>query len=470
VNRLAYSFIHAFGWLLGNLPTAVVRVFCRSLGGMAWRFSARRRTILGGLARAFPERDEAWRQRIGRENAARLLEMFLLILALPHWSARRQRERIRLDPSVSSLFEGPARGRPVVFLIPHSAMTEALSLLPFLHPDCPEIVTLYRPLDFAPAERYVHWARERWGLRLVSRREGLLRAKEQLQAGRGAAAVLFDQSAGNQGHLMLFLNRVCSTTNLPGLLAAKTKALPVLLRTRRDGFWRGTLEARILPESTHPGEVMSHANAALEELLRSEEEACADWFWAHKRWKGTLRPPQLFSFPHRKSYLREDLRLRGLQSLPRTTLILLWLDPGPELLPTTRKIVRLLRQQRPDAHLTLLLPPVLAGRTDLPGSDRRIELPEPTSVREQLLAQLAGEYPDVLLVFDNHRRTTNESRLLPCELRAGISLPGSSPRAYHRSLVLPDSEYRGKPFEAWSRLLAQLGLPPEEAAELLRPA
>lgn len=467
VEKFSFFVIASIGWILAKTPAVVVAWGCRAGGWLTWHFSSRRRTICSGLSRAFPDRDPAWVERTAKANCARLLEMFLLVLALPHWSERRQRTHIRVDDSVLTLMSGPARERPMVFLVPHGTMTEATGMIPFLIPEAPPIVTLYRPLDFPAAERYVHRARETWGVKLVARREGLLFAKGHLQSGAGVAGILFDQSAGMQGHLMLFFNRICSTTNLPGLLASKTGALPVLVRTRRDGFWRGTIEAHPLPAGGSPAEIMSHAHAALEKLLREDDEACTDWFWAHKRWKGTLRPHQLLSVPSRKSYLREQMAQLGLRELPRTTRFVLRLDPRPEILPAAFRLVHLLRQQRRDAQLWLLVPPALA-KAELPAHDRRLDLPADPEGRRAFLRALDREFPDALFVLDNSREATAEGRLLACELRVGISQPGAARRVYHRTTTVTDEAYRKKPFAAWRQLATQLGLTDAQLTEAMR--
>lgn len=436
------------------------------LGALTYRFSNRRRTILSALAHSFPERDAAWRDRICRENCARMFEMFLLVAAQPYFSQRKLK-RIRIAPSCAELLDGPAQVRPVVLAVPHASLMEALTLLPVLHEGIPPVTTLYRALDFEPAERFVHWARERFGIRLVSRREGLLQAKQQLQSGRGIAAILFDQSAGSQGHLMLFFNRVCSTTNLPGLLAVKANALPALFHCRREGFWRGTVEAHPLPESSRPGEIMAAANRALEELLSSSDDACADWFWAHKRWKGLLRPSQVLTFPRRKSYLKEQMKLLGIERLPRNTRFALRLDTDPAGLPAADKLIRVIRRQRPDVLIWLLVPATLAGSA-LPPHDRRIDLPSDRRQRRQAWKQINDDFIDALFVLDPDRFATLEAKSIHCEFRGGVSLAGAPHGAFHTTVTVNSTAYRQKPWTAWRRVLNKLDLSDEEIAEILR--
>lgn len=459
-DKLLFGIIYTIGLLLAKAPTWMVEGLCHLLGAFTYRFSNRRHSILDGLTRSFPERDASWRERIARAHCDRMFEMFLLILALPHWSEKTIRKRFKLGDSLAGLVAEHGDKRPIFFAIPHSALMESLTLLPLLVPDCPPIMTLYRPLDSPAGEAYVHWARERWGVQMRARREGLLKSKNLLASGRGIVGVLFDQSAGDLGHLMLFFNRVCSTTNLPGLLIAKSGALPIFLHTRREGFWRGTIEGAHLPESNSTAEIVVRVNQGLENHLRRDDEACASWFWAHKRWKGPQRARQVLAFPRRKSYLKEQLRLLGLTDLPRGTRIAVRLDPRPELLPTARRLVRVIRSQRPDAVFWLLVPEGL--ESDKFGHiERRFTLPADARSRRAALDRINAEFVDMLFCVDPSRAASGESKRLQTDYSAGVVLPGAARGSYRHALEVEPAAYLRSPWNAWRALLPKAGLPLE---------
>jgi heptosyltransferase-2 len=452
--------------MVGHSPVWLVQLGCRGLGGLVWHFSDRRRTILGGLRRAFPEKAKGWHEQIGREHASRMFEMFLLIVAMPHWSEARCRERVQVGASMQALLNSPTKDGPMVFLIPHAAMTEAIPMLKFLRPEMPEVITLYRPLDFGPAEAYVKSARERFGVKLVARKEGLLKAKKQLQSGRGVAGILFDQSAGSQGHMMLFFNRVCSTTNLPGLLAVKTGARPIFVHSRRDGFWRGTIEAEILPFSQHPAEVMTNAHRALEALIAADDNNCADWFWAHKRWKGPLRPATFLSFPERKSYLPEQLAELGLETIPRSTRIVVRLDGDPNSAGMARTVLGALRTCRPDAVFWLLVPSDLEAPAAV-GADRVVVLSASKRARRETLRAISAEGVDAFASLDPEPMAVGESVLLECDLRFGVCVRKPPRKCYQRHVILPAGASVSDRLAAWRQLLLELGMKKESAVDLI---
>jgi lauroyl/myristoyl acyltransferase len=462
LQRLGFAGIYGLGWLLGKGPSFLAGGLCHFLGAVTYRLSDRRHSILSALERAFPEKDAAWREKIARMHCSRMFEMFLLILALPHWSPAKIRRRFRLDPSIEFVRQAAAEGKPVMFAIPHSALMESLTVIPTLDPSLPQIITLYRPLDSAAAEAYVHWAREKGGAQLVARKEGLMKAKNHLASPPSIVGILFDQSAGDLGHLMLFFNRVCSTTNLPGLLAAKAGAKIVFLHTHREGFWKGAIVAKPVEIGTapKPADIMDALHETLEEHLRSGDEACSNWFWAHKRWKGPQRRAHVLTFQTRKSYLPEQLARRGLATLPQRTRILLRLDARPELLPTARRVLRLLRNQRPDARFWVLAPEELDTGKYGP-VEEIIRLPQDAEARIKTLKAVNDRYFDLLFCLDSSRAATQEARLLLVDFAAGVQLPGGPRKVYQVRASTSDAEYLKHPWTTWKHLFTQMGIAPE---------
>src|SRR5262249_13642164 len=134
------------------------------------------------------------------------------------------------------------------------------------------------------ADAFVKESRERFGMKLLSRKAGFAEAQKILRR-RGFVGVLFDQNAGTQGALTTLFGRVCSTTELPGLMAEKFGARVFGIFPRRLGFWRIEIGlARIAGDGS--GEAVTLAlNRWLETLLASDDNLCASWLWAHDRWR-----------------------------------------------------------------------------------------------------------------------------------------------------------------------------------------
>jgi lauroyl/myristoyl acyltransferase len=390
-----------------------------------------------------------------------MFEMFLIVLPMRYWSKRTMHQRVKAGESCERFFTSIGQDQPSVLFVPHTSMTEAMAVLPQLEAYFPPSVTLYRNLDHPVVDAFVKESREFAGNVLLSRRDGLLKAKKHLQSGRNCAVILFDQSAGFNGHLSLFFDRLCSTSNLPALLAAKTDAAVAVLHLRRERFWKGTVETIPVPSSKNPADILIAVNKQWEQYLRSGDEQCADWFWAHKRWKATLRPNTVLNLKALKSYLPQEYATRGIEAPPRLTRIALRLDPRPELLPAANRFAALIRKQRPDAQIWLLAPESLES-TALPEHDRCFILSEEKSIREQQLDEINQAYPDALFVLDPSAAAVSEAKRIQCDSRSGLTLDSPPRRSYHTHLIVEDDLYLQTPSEVLLDFGMQFGLDREE--------
>lgn len=280
-------FIAIYAWLLATLPEAFARLNAWALSWVLW--GLRRQIITRNLAASFPDKDAAWVRRVGRLSCRRTAEMGLYAIASPRLSEAEVRARIQVHPE---LLAGPASllvpGGQVLF-VPHFSLMEMMTAVKFLEADLGrrDWVTLYRPLDLAAAEVWVKASRERFGMRLVSRRDGFGQTMQAVRNGQ-IAAILFDQST-HLGAQMDFLGRPVATTDLPGIIAQRFKASARVFWAERTGFWRCQLRSHALTSTDSVGLTLE-SNAWLEARLRSSDEACADWLWAHDRWKHGRSP------------------------------------------------------------------------------------------------------------------------------------------------------------------------------------
>lgn len=120
--------------------------------------------------------------------------------------------------------------RPTVLMIPHFAMMETITMFPLLVDiPIPQTGVFYRPFDNKDLEDWIKESRERFGVELVSRKGGVLGAIDFLKK-NGILAVLFDQNAGGSGATSLFFDRVCSTSELSGILLSGNMRIARFLR------------------------------------------------------------------------------------------------------------------------------------------------------------------------------------------------------------------------------------------------
>ena len=275
--------IVTYAWLLTRLPEAFARINAALLGEFLWLI--RGKLIRRNLTKAFPAKDAAWIRRIGHTSCRRTAEMGLFSIASPMMSEAEIRDRIVVDESVMSAEHGlPAKGMGAVLFVPHFALMEMMTATTLLRPELGkrEWIVIYRPLDQPAAERWVKEARERFGMKLASRREGFARSMKAVREGN-VTAILFDQTA-QTGSIWQFLGSPCAVTELPGIIAQRFKCPSRIYWADRTGFWRCRLRMEALTATDSIG-LTIESNNWLETKLRSNDDTCANWLWAHDRWK-----------------------------------------------------------------------------------------------------------------------------------------------------------------------------------------
>jgi heptosyltransferase-2 len=464
--------LKSLGWLLAHAPEGLLRIAASGLGALIFIcLRGRRRTILSNLDHAFPDRTSDWRAQIGREVCQRLVETAFLSLATPFLAEVRVRHILSASPELLQAFEAH-RKDPAATLIcsPHIAYWEAQTSMALVIPgEFPEFGIIYRPLDNAAADTWVRRSRERFGMRLLSRREGFGEALKIVRR-KGLVGVLFDQNAGMQGALCTLFGRVCSTSELPGLMAEKFGARVYGIFPRRLGFWRIEIGANRIACGTDSPDVTIALNRWLEDLLTGDENLCASWLWMHDRWRHQDVPARRLRLESRRNLLAEDLAARGLPALPRRLRLSIrlpnWLGDVVMLVP----LLRAIRASRPDAEVTVLgraaFEPLLAR---FGVADRFRPLPPRGPGYFAHFLRLRHSFPDVHLLFTQSARADIEARLLGCRQRFGIVRPGKARPLLSHSYRVPDTfdEANHHQVRLWEDFLRHFGL---EAPPDFRPA
>ncbi len=455
--------LHSLAWLLAHVPERLLHGLAIILGDLTlWCYPRRGRLVFANLHHAFPDRPAAWHRRIARASSRRLFETALLSLALPCLSADRLRRILRASPGTKAFFAAQRRAPfAAVIAAPHMAYWEVLTALPLLVPEpFPEFGVIFRPLDNPAADAFVQRARERFGMRLLSRKQGFQEALKILRR-QGIATVLFDQNAGLQGALTLLFDRVCSTSELPGLMVEKFGAQVWTLHARRLGFWRVEVELeRVECPATVPGVTLG-LNRWLERTLTADDNRCASWLWVHDRWRNQDMPHLRYRLEAKRNLLVNELAARKTTALPRRTRVFVrlpnWLGDVVMAVP----LLRALQASRPDAAITLIakgafLP--LLRTWNL--ADDYLALP-PRGLRGLgFFHRLRRQYPDNYLLFTNSLRGDLEAWLTRCRQRFGLVRPGKPrPLLSHAFRPPAATDLRQQhQLETWTAFLRHFGL------------
>lgn len=463
---MVFTLLKVLGWIIALTPEWILHALTLVIAELIyWASPKRRRLILSNLHHVYPDKPGIWHTKMAKTCLRRLTETGFLSLATPYLSEKRIRKIAHLSNNYKTwLTQTSAKTKdeqkPVVYVGMHLALWESLTWLPLLSPvKIPEYGIIFRPLDSEKADDYVRTTRGRFGMKLLSRKEGFAQAMRILRD-KGCIGILIDQNAGMQGALTTFLGRVCSTTELPAVLATKFNADIRTFFPRRTGFWRATFDSEpIIHDGTSQGITIA-INQWLEKALEDENLSAA-WLWGHDRWRHQDMPSKRLRLESKRDLLSDELKLRNLENLPRNTRLWIrmpnWLGDVVMALP----LIRAIRKARPDAEIHLLAKGSFAHLLDKVGcADYVHALPKQNISYFKSFWRLRKTYPDVWICLTNSVRGDIEAWLTRCPQRFGIKRVSKSRPLLTHTFNVPASfdESKHHQTELWNQFLAHFGL------------
>lgn len=445
------------GWCIAKLPEFITNGICISVGAAIYYFPfGRIRTAHSNISHAFPDMPRSERRKTAFESARRMVEMALFVLASPHLSDENLRSRIIISDFV--LEELKRRGQnpeSTVLMIPHFAMMETITMFPVLVDEkTPPTGVFYRPFDIDSLEKWVKTSRQRFGIELLSRKKGLFSALKFLRQ-KGCVAVLFDQKA-YQGSWTLLLDRICMTTELPGILVENTKSVCGAFWATRTGFWSSRIDG-VFFKGKNKEEITLEGNEWLSEKLRSDETARYDWLWLHRRWQLLRDVKNALGVDVKGDVIDMTLKRRGLSELPRTTRI--FITPPDSFRETLAlmSLVKALRESRRDASVTLLVQKKYAALVSLLGvADGVVAVPDREEgffARALAFWRLNEQYADIHLIFPDSLADDIQSLIMNADRRLAICR--GRKRLFMKAVYKPDraqsAEHVAVEYEAFMR-------------------
>jgi heptosyltransferase II len=444
--------------LLLRLPLPVLQGITIGAGEIIFVLARRRRReLLSNLSHAFPDRDYPWLVATGRESIHQMVEFGLLAVVLPCCDEARLRRIFRIsDSSRDFLLQKTASARPVVLLAPHLGPQEGLCLLPLLAPEIAPIGGLYRPVKNEAIDTWVRQSRERFGVRLFSRKQGLQGAIRLLRENHWFG-LLFDQNSSGQGARITFFDRVASATDLPGIVAEKYQADIVFLYAQRHAFWQIELVAAPGPNLRDKDEITFATNHWLQELLRHNEALLPGWLWAHNRWRHQ-RIPQ-FSLRPKKNLLAKQNAFLQRQVQPRTERFFIRLPDQSTAVELFLPLLRTLRASRTDAAITVVGHPALLSLVAGAGlCEQALALPPAGLGRYRFFWSLRHQFPRLYLILTDSRRHDFEAWLTRAPHRYGMARADRKARPLLTQVWTDPEASSDHPPERWQRFLHAYGM------------
>lgn len=287
-HRLEHA---AFRVALGVLRALPER-WALGVGGALGRLAAallpsRRRLVDENLARAFPDRDTAWRARVARASWTNLGREAVATFLFAGEPAEQVVARTPDPVGAEAFLSWVAAGNGAVLLTGHFGnweMAGASAAARGVPLDAVAVRQANRLFD----DDLVR-ARARLGMTVIRRGDAPVEVMGSLRSGR-VAGLVADQDARGQGVFVDFLGTPASTARGPALFALRA-GVPLFLGScvaipGRPGIYRCEVEE---VRSERTGDLRedvrrltaAHAAALAARVRRDPEH----YFWQHSRWR-----------------------------------------------------------------------------------------------------------------------------------------------------------------------------------------
>lgn len=271
--------------VFSRVPLVLWYPFARFLAWLAWRVIPYRRHVVdGNLKAAFPEFDDATRERVIRDYYRGFADMLVEVMRSLRLTPDELARRVRIS-NAELVRNEVSKGKPVLLVAAHQANWEWMLLGLSTQLGIP-VDAAYKPLIDNWAELEMRKLRSRFGARLIPAQELLGDIIKQRGAPR-AIAMVADQEpvSSERKHWLRFLNRDTAFFLGAEEIARTTRYAAFFVRLKRVS--RGHYLVEFVPlagagEPLAAGEFTARYARLVEEQIR---EAPADWPWSHKRWK-----------------------------------------------------------------------------------------------------------------------------------------------------------------------------------------
>ena len=255
------------------------------IGRVAFTLVSRHRMIaLKNLKRVYPDKSNAWRQKVGRESFA---ELGRTMLELPHVFLRSKAFLLsRVEVEGEEAFRTAMEQKRGVFInaCHHSNWELGALMFSLLGYDSSII---YRPIKNPELEDYLKQCRERFGTTMKSRFEGLRWLPKALNRGE-SIGVMVDQHM-SQGIEVPFLGHPSSTTALPATFVIRNKTPLFGVAINRMGrsfkfrlkFWPINPPELTGDKEIDTQNIMGTITESFSPIIHERPEL---WLWIHRRW------------------------------------------------------------------------------------------------------------------------------------------------------------------------------------------
>lgn len=287
-DKILYSLIYSFFWLISCLPFRVLYLLADFISFILYRLIGYRREVVRkNLTNSFPDKSIDEIVQIERQFYHYIADYFVEEIKLLTISKKQLLRRMTYK-NTEVYLDCIEKYGGVILLIPHYANFEWIIGMKTLMKEEDMAVQVYKPIRAKYMDRLFNHIRSRFGGYNIAKHSTVRELVKLKRANKKmAVGLIADQnpSSNDARFWTTFLNQ--DTVFMDGgERIAKMMKFPVFycdLERIKRGYCQVTFELVTTdPKSTIEGEITEYFAKAIE---RTIDRAPAYWFWSHKRWK-----------------------------------------------------------------------------------------------------------------------------------------------------------------------------------------
>ena len=292
-NDIIGSILDTIIKAIGSIPKMYHASIASFLGRLWFSLDKRHRAItLNNLLQAYKNQISDLEAEILSKKIFINLSRFLLEICWAKNLDQKTLQRYLNAEEIHFIKKALEKKKGVLVLTGHLGNWEMASYIPALEGIKGNGV--YRPLDFAPADKLVYKTRSRFGTGLIPSRHAIKKIFSALKNNE-CVGLLVDQGADTtNGVIIDFFDRRTFANKGLAVLALKTGAPVVPAFLVRDGekfrFVSGP-EIPLIKTGDRQKDIELNTqqyNSVIEKFVRQYPD---QWFWLHRRWKTPVSSP-----------------------------------------------------------------------------------------------------------------------------------------------------------------------------------
>lgn len=280
-----YYIIYGLLYLLSLLPFAVIYLISDGIFFFLYHvFGYRKKTVMGNLRIAFPDKTQAELKKITKQSYHNLCDTFVEIIKLISMTDSTFEKRCSGDFKI--LDELVKKGKSVQLHAGHQfnweygslSMSQAVKTVPSF--------AIYMPIKNKAMEKLFLKIRERYGTRFIKATE-FKQKREEIFSEQFVFFLAADQNPGNpsSAYWQNYFTKPAPFITGPEIGGIKNDTAIVFVRSRIVKRGHYNLECTLCTEnaaSTDVGEITVAFRDFLEKIIREEPY---NYLWTHRRWK-----------------------------------------------------------------------------------------------------------------------------------------------------------------------------------------